>query len=95
MDGLVTAATRPPGMHRTNFNNSRQLQRVHAYLLRCGLVGATTREIIAATGDCAINTLIHSLRLNGFVIDCFPEGMNAKGQNVYRYVIRNPEHQPS
>ena len=73
-----------PSIHAADVSESRRLQRV-LELLRSRPEGATTREIIAATGTCAVNSVAAELRQNGYNIECRYEGQSDEGMRIYRY----------
>jgi hypothetical protein len=83
---------RPTGkMHSANLEASPRLQRVLSYLRVKGAGGATTREIIQATGTCAVNSVISELRDAGILISCKPDGVTPEGGRVFRYSIETPK----
>lgn len=64
-------------MHSANIETSSRLQSV-LNVLRDGLPHST-RELIHASGMCAINSIISELRDNGIGVKCEREG------RIYRY----------
>lgn len=72
-------------MHAATISNSGRLQAVLAYLRAKGDEGATTRQLIAATGCCAINSIVAELRAGGIAVECDYEGTTDKGARIYRY----------
>lgn len=74
-------------MHSAKLEASPRLQRVLSYLRVKGSGGATTREIIQATGTCAVNSVISELRDAGIPISCKPDGTTPDGGRVFRYSL--------
>jgi len=74
-------------MHFADVAESKRLQRVLEALRAAGPAGLTTREIIAATGTCAVNSVAAELRSNGYNVDCRYEGQSEEGMRIYRYRI--------
>ena len=74
-------------MRYARIQKSPRLQRVWSYLKAQGKRGASTREIIEATGQCAINSCIAELRAQGRAITCKFQGRTLDGASVYRYTL--------
>lgn len=73
-------------IHAANPAKSKRLQAVLEALRRAGSGGLTTRDLIRATGYCAINSIASELREGGFNIppaEC--EGLSEDGGRIYRY----------
>jgi len=69
-------------IHYARLSNSKRLQKVLQYL--SDGKPHTTFEIIMGTGQCAINSIIAELRMNGLAISCRP----VPGQRgVYQYQL--------
>ena len=75
-------------IHAANLKTSTRLQKVLDFLKLRGDEGATTREIIQATGMCAINSIITELRRNGLLIDVRGPALSREGERIYRYILR-------
>ncbi len=73
------------GIHYANLAKSKRLQAVLALLVETWSAGATTRQIIDATGVCAVNSIISELRKQGRPITCKFEGRTPEGNSVFRY----------
>lgn len=71
-----------PSFHYARLENSRRLQVVLAYL--ADGQPHSTFEIIMATGQCAINSIISELRMNGCDITCTAV---AGQRGVYHYTL--------
>lgn len=74
-------------MNFARIKTSPRLQKVLLYLRRKAHHGATTMELIRATGQCAINSIMAELRRNGFEIACKLEGVTPDGGKVFRYTL--------
>ena len=72
-------------IHAGRVATSFRLRRVLEALRAAGDHGLTTRDIIAATGMCAINSIAAELRADGYSVSCEYEGMTSMGQRIYRY----------
>lgn len=69
-------------MNAAKVGKSKRLQAV----LRCLRDGAkTTRQLLAESGMCAINSIVAELRANGYVIRCSFRERTESGQSVYLY----------
>ena len=73
-----------PSIHAADVAESKRLQAV-LEALRSSEDGLTTREIIARTGTCAVNSVISELRANGFGIECRYMGKSKEGMRIYNY----------
>ncbi len=76
-------------MHAGRVSSSERLTLILTELRKAGSRGATTRQLIQATGMCAINSCISEIRANGFDIRCTCDGRNEHGSMVYRYTLMN------
>ncbi len=72
-------------MHAANLDKSERLQRF-IEALKTG--PKTTRELIEATGLCAINSIAAELRQNGIKVDCTYKGTTENGARIYQYELR-------
>jgi hypothetical protein len=70
-------------MHYARLSKSDRLQRLLS-LLSSG-THYTTREIIAITGICAVNSAAAELRANGYPVECAPVSRMTDGARVYEY----------
>ena len=57
-----------------------RLERVLIVLLECGVIGATTRDIVVEADVCAVNSCVAELRTLGHKITCTMEG-----RGLFRY----------
>lgn len=72
-------------MHYAKLSESKRLQKL-ADFLADGRVH-TTRDIIVATGVCAVNSAVSELRRNGIDIECKYAGRTEDGNRVYEYAL--------
>lgn len=73
-------------IHAADPAKSKRLQSVLEALRRAGPAGMTTRDLIRATGWCAVNSIAAELREAGYNIppaEC--EGIGEDGRRIYRY----------
>jgi hypothetical protein len=77
-------------MHYARLDRSPRLQRL--LLLLSSGTHYTTREIIAVTGICAVNSAAAELRANGYPVECAPVSRRTDGARVYEYWL---SHQKS
>ncbi len=71
--------------HAANVENSPRLQRVLAVLNDCQ--EHTTYEILHQAQVCAVNSIIHELRRNGYAI---PKAKRHNGRFHYQLVRKSP-----
>ena len=76
------------GIHFASLSQSPRLQALLGHLRACGKAGSTTRDIIRATGICAVNSAVDELRCNGFRVPCWFQGVNSRGNHIYRYILK-------
>ena len=74
-------------IHYAKIENSPRLRRTLEALEAAGIVGLTTREVIAKANVCAVNTVMAELKRNDIKITCTPQGKGRDGSNVYRYAL--------
>jgi len=74
-------------MNAANIKTSHRLRLVWGYLKAQGKRGATTRQIIEATGQVAINSCIAEIRAGGRRVTCRFEGRTLEGNSIYRYKL--------
>jgi hypothetical protein len=67
--------------------DSPRLQAVLGALREAGARGLTTRDLIAKTGYCAVNSIVDELREHGLKIACGYERTTGQGGRVYRYTL--------
>lgn len=70
-------------MHYAKLSESKRLQRLAA-LLADGR-RYSTRDIISATGICAVNSAASELRANNLPVECEYVGTNENGNRIYEY----------
>ena len=75
-------------MHASRVAHSPRLQQLLAYLTERGEKGATTREIVDATGSCAVHSDVAELRANGHDISCLYVGATEDKRRIYLYRLR-------
>lgn len=78
------------GIHAASLESPR-LQKFLAYMRRAGANGATTKEILDATGLCTVPA--NECRKNGIQVVCLPRGVKEDGSRIYRYWL--PEYAPA
>lgn len=71
-------------MHAARLDKSERLQRF-VEALRNGPM--TTRELIGATGLCAINSIAAECRANGIKVGCTYKGTSESGARIYEYEL--------
>jgi hypothetical protein len=72
-------------MHYARLDRSPRLQRLLS-LLSSG-AHYTTREVIVATGICAVNSAASELRRNDVDVQCVFRGLTDTGERVYEYYL--------
>lgn len=70
-------------MHYARLDNSPRLQRF-ANLLADGR-RHSTRDVIRATGICAVNSAASELRCNDVQVECEYVGITENGNKIYEY----------
>ena len=75
-------------IHFARLEHSPRLQRIKAFLERCGSSGATGLEIATECRVLNPATYISELRFNGLDIECRYERDTVQGRRVYRYFLR-------
>lgn len=78
-------------IHAATLAHSPRLQSVLAFLRLRGAAGATTRDLIQATGYCAINSIAAEIRAGGIPVTCV---MEARGRFRYRLAEFAPPAPP-
>jgi hypothetical protein len=74
--------------HGTRVEPNGRYDRFLTFLRGRGTFGATTRELIDATGFCAVNSIVSELRAMGYSIPKpLDEGLNENGSRVFRYQL--------
>lgn len=76
-------------MHAGRVSSSERLTLILTELRKAGSIGMTTRQLITATGMCAINSCISEIRANGFEVRCTCDGRKDR-RMIYRYVLIEP-----
>lgn len=72
-------------IHFANAKKSNRLRKVLSYLKDRGNRGATTRDLVEATGQVAINSIAAELRAQGYRISCTFQGRSLEGNSIFRY----------
>jgi len=74
-------------IHAADPARSKRLRAVLDFLIKRGVEGATTREIIKVCEVCAVNAIVPELRARGYQITCKTKIDPVTGGRVARYTL--------